>query len=131
MLEEIVDPILLHQPGDKIESRFAALHAIFEFRKIRTLHAHIEIVEAEIVKYLLQDVDDREVLENPEVGGELQEGKKRNDLRPKHPEVSMNVAGLEVADEAGPEAVFVRVSSELDADRGAGADHVGRLELFV
>jgi len=61
----------------------------------------------------------------------LQEGKKRNDLRPEHPEISMNIAGLEAADEAGAEAVFVRVSSELDADRGAGADHVGRLELFV
>src|SRR4029453_976797 len=117
MLEEIVDPILLHQPGDKIESRFAALHAVFEFGKIRTLHAHIEVVEAEIVKYLLQDVDDREVLENPEVGGKLQEGKKRNDLRPKYPEIPMNVAALKAADEAGAEAVFVRVSSELDPNR--------------
>ena len=42
----------------------------------------------------------------------------------------MDIAGLEAADEPGAEAVFVRVLLELDADRRAGADHVGRFDLL-
>src|SRR2546423_13308846 len=128
MLKEIVDPIFLHQSRHKIEGSFTALHAIFEFWKIRTVHSHIEIVEAEIIKDLLQDVDDCEVLKNPEIGGELQECKKRHDLGPEDSEIAMNVAGLEAADETRAEAIFVRVFLELDADRCAGANHIGRFD---
>ena len=68
VLEEVEDPILLHQPRDKVEIRFAILHAVVP-RLESSLELVLEVGKAEILEDLGDDVGHRHVLEDAAVCG--------------------------------------------------------------
>ena len=74
MLEEIIDPIFLHQPANEIEIRLAVLDAIFERRR-RTGGRVAKVREAAVGEHLLDDVDWRLLREDPTVGCSRQQPK--------------------------------------------------------
>jgi hypothetical protein len=66
--EEVVDAFLFHQPGDEIEVGLAVLGAVLAHRILPGDAAQVEVRTAGVLEHLLQNILDRFVLENPDVG---------------------------------------------------------------
>ena len=97
MLVVIEDPVLLHEPRDKVEIALPVLHAIFE-RLECTGRVHFEIGESPALEDLLNDVGNRRVLEDAAVRDARQKPRPRNNLHLVVREVGAGTALRKAAD---------------------------------
>src|ERR1035441_8155701 len=128
MLEVVTDAFFFHQAGDEIEIGFAVLHAVVAGDKI-AVETKLEIGEAEILEYFLDDVGSFLVLEDAAIGGAGQEPEPGDHLRA----VGGQTAVLPSLGEAAHEAVPVAppAGRVVDAQRDALAYDVLELDRVV
>ena len=77
VLEEIIDPLMLHQPVNEVEIGLPVLHAVIPERMSATESSR-PVRQLVLVKNFLDDFDDALVLENPAVSGPGQKPQERN-----------------------------------------------------
>jgi hypothetical protein len=78
--EEIIDPILLHEPRDETEMRLAVLHAVFALRIVAG-QLQLEIGKARVTEHLFDDVGHRHALIDLAVGAPRQQPQPRHQGR--------------------------------------------------
>ncbi len=121
MAEEVVDPFLLHQAADEVETGLAILHAVFPLA-IRPAQGVFEIGKAQVAEHLLDDLRDGEVLENPAIGGTSQQPKPRA----QGGLVTGELALVDVLAETGHDAMEITLATaiELQAHAHGLAEHL-------
>ena len=68
VFEVIVDALLLHEPADEVEIRFAVLDTVEPF-SIGAAERFFEVRKTVVPEHLLDDVGNRHLLKDPAVGG--------------------------------------------------------------
>src|SRR6266581_5989765 len=79
VLKEIEDAVLFHQARDKVEGSLAILDDVFALG-VGALGTVLEVLEAVVLKNLLDDLGDRFLLENLAIGGAREEPKPGHDF---------------------------------------------------
>src|SRR6266567_7364891 len=79
VLKEIEDAVLFHQARDKVEGSLAILDDVFALG-VGALGTVLEVLEAVVLKNLLDDLGDSFLLENLAIGGAREEPEPRNNF---------------------------------------------------
>ena len=80
VLEVVVDPLLLEEPGDEVEVALVVLHAVLAWLVGAPHQVELDIRVALLLEYLAHDVGHGEVLEDPAIAGEGEKPEPGNDL---------------------------------------------------
>src|SRR5579871_1089271 len=114
MLEEIIDPELLHQSADKCEIGFPVLYAVLDRAKV-ALGAKFEITEASLGEDILDDVLDALLQENPAIGLVPEEPEPRAEHQPVVEEILLPADPTRFREDSVVEAFLVLEGLELDS----------------
>jgi hypothetical protein len=123
VLEEIENPVLLHEARDEIEGGLAVLHDILALH-VGGLGFVLKIVKAEVVEDLLQNVGNGFLLEDFTVGGACEKPGPGNDFSTVVAEALVAADEGKAADKTVPVALAVVRHTHADGD--ALADDVLR-----